>query len=110
MTVFNLEWVSKGHSLCCFQISTDIRSTLHVSKPQLVCDLQSQRLFSEDLCLDRANGRGGFGSQTAADPPATLENPEKQTVGTATASHKILTLQALASSLNAGIARRGCLG
>ena len=61
--------------------------------------------------LYRANGRGGFGSQTAADP---LRNPrrapEKQTVGTGTASHKMLSLQAVSSSLNAGTAKRGCLG
>ena len=38
---------------------------------------------------DRANGRGGFGSQTAADAPAT---PEKQTAVTVTASHKMLTV------------------
>ena len=31
--------------------------------------------------------------------------PEKQTVGTETASHKMLSLQALSSSLNAGTAR-----
>ena len=36
--------------------------------------------------------------------------PEKQTVGTGTASHKMLTLQAVSSSLNAGTAKRGCLG
>ena len=36
--------------------------------------------------------------------------PEKQTVGTVTASHKMLTLQALSSSFNAGTAKRGCLG
>ena len=37
-------------------------------------------------CLDRANGRGGLGSQTAADPPpATPGEPEKQTVGAVTA-------------------------
>ena len=36
--------------------------------------------------------------------------PEKQTVGTVRASHKMLTLQALSSSLNAGTAKRGCLG
>ena len=60
--------------------------------------------------LDRANGRGGFGSQTAADPPSRpSENSEKQTVGNVIASHKILTLQALSSSLNAGTAKRGCL-
>ena len=61
--------------------------------------------------LDRANGRGGFGSQTAADPPATPREPlENLTVGTVTASHKTLTLQALSSSLNASTAKRGCLG
>ena len=61
--------------------------------------------------LDGANGRGGFGSQTAADPPATpAKTPEKQTAGTVTASHKMLTLQALSSSLHAGTAKRGCLG
>ena len=36
--------------------------------------------------------------------------PEKQIVGTVTASHKMLTLQALSSSFNAGTAKRGCLG
>ena len=35
--------------------------------------------------------------------------PEKQTVGTVTASQKMLTLQALSSSLNAGAAKEGCL-
>ena len=64
-------------------------------------------LCSENLY--RANGRGGFGSQTAADPlwwPS--QSPWKQTVGTVTASHKMLTLQALLSSLNAG--RGGAFG
>ena len=36
--------------------------------------------------------------------------PEKQTKGTVTASHKMLTLQALSSSLNAGTAKGGWLG
>ena len=36
--------------------------------------------------------------------------PEKQTVGTVTASHKMLTPQALSISLNAGTAKRGSLG
>ena len=63
------------------------------------------------LDLGRANGRGGFGSQTAADPPGDPgESSEKQTVGTVTASHRMLALQALSSSLNAGTAKRGCLG
>ena len=39
----------------------------------------------------------------SGDPCRT---PEKQPVGTVTASHKMLTLQALSSSLNAGTARR----
>ena len=38
----------------------------------------------------------GFGPQTAADPHCeSLETAEKQPVGTVTASHKKLTLQAL---------------
>ena len=70
-------------------------------------------IFNQDISnLYRANGRGGFGSQTAADPfgdpPRT---PEKQTVGTVTASLKMLSLQALSSSLDAGAAKGGgCLG
>ena len=62
--------------------------------------------------LYRANGRGGFGSQTAADLLwCSRRNPEKQTVGTVTASQKVLSLQALSSSLNAGTGKGGgCLG
>ena len=45
-------------------------------------------------------------------PPGDPDNPEQQTPGTATASHKMLTLQALLSSLNAGRRapgpRKGC--
>ena len=37
-------------------------------------------------------------------------SPEKQTMGTATASQKMLTLQALLSSLSAGAAKGGFLG
>ena len=58
--------------------------------------------------LCRANGRGGVGSQKLLLTPSG--DPEKQTVGTVTTSHKMLTLQALSSSLNAGTAKRGCLG
>ena len=44
-------------------------------------------------------------------PPATPRKPlRKQTVGTVTASHKMLTVQELSSSLYAGTAKRGCLG
>ena len=35
--------------------------------------------------------------------------PEKQTVGTVTAPHKMLALRALSSSLNADTAKRGTL-
>ena len=71
--------------------------------------LSNLRLNPESLY--RANGRGGFGSQTAADPSGDPPKvPEKQTVGTVTASHRMLSLQALSSSLNAGTAKRGCLG
>ena len=53
----------------------------------------------------------GLGSKlllTPSDDPR--RGPEKQTGGIATASRKMLTLQALSSSLNAGTAKRGCLG
>ena len=43
-------------------------------------------------------------------PPPPPRTPEKQTVGTVTVSHQMLALQALSSSLNAGTAKRGCLG
>ena len=43
-------------------------------------------------------------------PLATSDNPEKQTVGTVTASRKMPTLPALSSSRSAGTAKRGCLG
>ena len=62
-------------------------------------EFESSRLLS-----NRANGCGGFGSQTAADP-LWFRAPEKQTVGTVTSS-----LRALSSSLNAGTAKRGSLG
>ena len=49
--------------------------------------------------------------QTAADPSVNPPKfPEKQTVDTVTASHRMLSLQALSSSLNAGTAKRGFLG
>ena len=43
-------------------------------------------------------------------PGDPRKTPEKQTVGTVTASHKMLTLQARSSSLNVGAAKKGCLG
>ena len=49
----------------------------------------------------------GLGRKLLLNPS---ENPAKQTVGTVSASHKVLTLQALSNSLNAGTAKRGCLG
>ena len=48
----------------------------------------------------------GLGPKLLLTPPATLGEPEKRTV---TASRKILILQALSSSLNAGTAKRGSL-
>ena len=43
----------------------------------------------------------------SGDPRRT---PEKQTVGTVSASHKMLTLQALSTSLSAGTERGGLPG
>ena len=52
----------------------------------------------------------GLGHKLLLTPLATLgEPPEKQTVATVTAPHKILSLQALSSSFNAGTAKRGRL-
>ena len=53
----------------------------------------------------------GLGGKLLLTPPwRPPTTPEKQTLGTVTASHKILTLQALSSSVNAGTEKRGCLG
>ena len=52
----------------------------------------------------------GLGRKLLLIPPMTPEEPHgNQTVGTVTASHKMLTLHALSSSLDAGTAKRGCL-
>ena len=53
----------------------------------------------------------GLGRKLLLTPSGDLRRaPEKQTVGTVTASCKMLRLQALSSSLNASTAKRGCLG
>ena len=56
----------------------------------------------------------GLGRKLLLTPPPAASNPqetpEKQAVRTVTASHTMLTLQALSSSLTAGTAKRGCLG
>ena len=36
---------------------------------------------SKAACLHNANGRGGFGSQSAADPMRTSENPSQSYCG-----------------------------
>ena len=52
-------------------------------------------------------GTEGVGRKLLLTPSGNpTKIPEKQTV---TASHKVLTLQALSSSFNAGTAKRGCL-
>ena len=52
----------------------------------------------------------GLGRELLLTPSGDPRRPpEKQTVGTVTASHKMLTLQTLSSSLNADTAKRGCL-
>ena len=53
----------------------------------------------------------GLGRGLLLTPLGTPRKSLKsRTVGTVTASHKMLTLQALSSSLNAGTAKRGFLG
>ena len=63
-------------------------------------DFYTEQMDAEGL------GRGLL--LTPRGPPERV--PEKQTVGTVTASHRMLSLQALSSSLNAGTAKRGFLG
>ena len=57
-----------------------------------------------------AEGLGRKLLLTSPGDPRSAPDSEKQTMGTVTASHKMLTLQALSGSLNAGTAKRGCLG
>ena len=53
----------------------------------------------------------GLGRKLLLTPSGDIRRaPEKQTVGTVTASHKMLSLQAPSSSLNASTGKRGCLG
>ena len=72
----------------------------------------SKFISLKSCLLYRANGRGGFGGRKPLLIPSGdhSRSPEKQTVGTVTASHEMPNLQALSSSLNAGTAKGGCLG
>ena len=73
----------------------------HFCGPQL----SSSFLYTEQT---DAEGLGRKLLLTPLAPPG--KPPEIQTVGTAAASDKMLTLQALSSSLNARTKKRGCLG
>ena len=66
---------------------------------------QNGSFFSEQMDAE------GLGRKLLLTPSGDpCRTPEKQTVGTVTACQKMLTLQALSSSLNAGAAKGGCLG
>ena len=52
----------------------------------------------------------GLGRKLLLTAPGDPQQPLKRPLGTVSASHKILTLQALWSSLNASAAEGGCLG
>ena len=69
----------------------------HLSRQPLLWQPLSSRFALHNLSIP-GNGRGGFGSQTAAGNPR--KTPEKQTVSTVTACHQMLILQALSSSLS----------
>ena len=61
--------------------------------------------------LYRANGCGGFGLQTAADPHWwPPQSPWKADLGYCDSISQMLSLQTPSSSLNAGTGKRGCLG
>ena len=114
--VFNLLKFPLSHSLCRISRKAHLEPLLSAGLGML------SKLYIKhykEIVLPQkiggsipSNGRGGFESQTSADSPPSnrRKTPKKQTVGTVTASPNMLTLQALSSSLNAGAAKRGCLG
>ena len=76
------------------------KSALNIFRVASVCLINTKQMDAE-----------GLGRKLLPTPSSDPRRaPEKQTVGTVTASHKMLTLQALSSSLIAGTARGGCLG
>ena len=87
------DFPSKRSSTISFQTSPEVCHQF--------CRKLRQLHSGNHWCLNlyRAKRRGGFGVLTAADPfwqPGTI--PEKQTVGTVPASHKMFTPQALLST------------
>ena len=67
--------------------------------------VKNSTLYAEQMDAE------GLGRKLLLNPSGdSCRAPEKQTVGTVTASHKMLTLQALSSSLNADNAKRGLPG
>ena len=62
------------------------------------------RVYTEQMDAE------GSGRRLLLTPQGPPNVPEKQTLGTVTASHSMLTLQALSSSLNADTAKRCFLG
>ena len=111
-----LQLLSRGHNP--FLHIRFVENPLGHGRPGRNLWASTQKCFPAALVMGRnlflywANGRGGSGSQTAADPPFCnpRKTPEEQTVGSVTTSHKMLTSQTLSSSLNSGTAKRGCLG
>ena len=66
-------------------------------------------LFSPGISAEQMDAEG-LGRKLLLTPLATHNKmPEKQTVGTLPASHKMLTLQALSSSINESTVKRGRL-
>ena len=100
MKLHEQKWTSRD-----FIDITDTDSNVLKDKDRELPFLTDWSIYPEQMDAE------GFGSQTAADtprrPPTT---PEKQTLSTVTASHSMLRLQALSSSLHAGTAKRGHLG
>ena len=99
----------------CGQLPADLRMTLITfddrrpgvqSNLFAICNIFPPTLFKTEQMDAEGLGRKLL-LTPSGDPRRT---PKKQTVGTVTASHKMLTLQALASSLNAGTVRKGSLG
>ena len=76
------------------------------SKMQIFFLLSSRKIiYTEQMDTE------GLGRKLLLTPSGDPRRaPEKQTVGTVTTSHKMLTLQALSSSLNVGTAKRSSMG
>ena len=97
--------------LGCALLTEKAQSLRHITIPVADPFLGSCREILSPFIYTEQMDAEGLGCKLLLTPQVTPREPhEKQTVGTVAASHHMLTLQALSGSLNAGTAKRGCLG